>query len=217
MDVRFGLTAPLSPRAASHGVVGYFRTLTVALGGAIFLSLAVPSPVLADNEAKKGTVVEIDGLQSTTPTDWNEEEPPENSRKMRYKQFRLESNAKDKDAALLVIFFFGTGGGGPIEQNLRRWKDMFIPAEGKNIDEVSKVQQFQVSKVPVTYLDVRGTYLFKARPFDPGAQVTRQPNYRLLGVVFESEKGPYFFRLTGPAEVVERHKKGFDDWLKGFK
>jgi hypothetical protein len=74
-----------------------------------------------------------------------------------------------------------------------------------------------VGSVPVTYLDVNGTYLSKFPPFDPNAQVTPRPNWRMIGVIFESEKGPYFIRLIGPADTVAYHKKGFDEWLRGFK
>ena len=40
---------------------------------------------------------------------------------------------------------------------------------------------------------------------------------RIVNVIFESPKGPYFFKLTGPAKAVEKHKKDFDEWVKNFK
>jgi hypothetical protein len=165
----------------------------------------------------KGTVVAIDGLQSRTPADWKEEEPPEISRRMRFKQFRLPRVKGDKDDAELVIFFFGPGGGGSAEANIERWKGLMVPPEGKKIDDVSKVEKLKVGAVSVTALDVHGTYLYKERPFDPNAQAVKRPDYRLIGVVFESPKGPYFMRLVGPAKTVEQHKKGFDEWLRAFK
>jgi hypothetical protein len=39
----------------------------------------------------------------------------------------------------------------------------------------------------------------------------------MLGVHFEAEKNPYHIKLIGPAKTVEHYKKGFDEWLKGFK
>ncbi|MCS7047223.1 MAG: hypothetical protein NZO58_12770, partial [Gemmataceae bacterium] len=69
----------------------------------------------------------------------------------------------------------------------------------------------------VTYLDVQGTFLSRFPPFDPNAKITRKPNYRQLGVVFASEKGPYFITLKGPAKTIEGAKKDFDNWLKAFK
>src|SRR5262249_27368179 len=99
----------------------------------------------------------------------------------------------------------------------KRWQGMFEAPEGKKIDDVSKVEKMKVGDVDVTYLDVQGIYLYKFPPFDPNAKVQRKPDYRRLGVVFASKNGPYFITLTGPAKTVAEHKKGFDEWLKGFK
>jgi hypothetical protein len=165
-------------------------------------------------EEKKGTVVEIDGLKSAVPADWKHEEV---SSQFRVYHFRIPHAADDKTDAELIIFFFGPGGGGPADANVKRWKGMFIPPEGKKIDDVAKVETFKVGDVKVTYLDVEGTYKFKERPFDPSAKEELRTDYRLLGVVFESPKGPYFFRLVGPAKTVTQHKKAFEDWVGGFK
>ena len=163
-------------------------------------------------EKAKATVVKLDGLESRTPSDWYEERP--NSR-MRLYQFRLSPIGDDKDNAEVVIFYFGEGQGGSVEQNIKRWKDSFVPPEGKRLDDVAKVQKMTVSKVPVTYLDISGTYRFPS--FDPNAKTTIRPNYRLLAVVFESKKGPYFIRMVGPASTVAFYKKGLEEWIKGFK
>jgi hypothetical protein len=165
-------------------------------------------------EEKNGAVVEIDGLKSTAPADWKSEEV--NSR-FRTHHFRIPKVEDDKADAELTIFFFGTGSGGSADANLKRWKAMFIPPEDKKIDDVAKVENFKVGNVNVTYLDVQGTYKFKERPFDPASKEELRPDYRMLGVVFESPKGPYFMRLVGPAKTVTHNKKAFDEWLKAFK
>ncbi|MFL5243840.1 MAG: hypothetical protein ACJ8FY_17195 [Gemmataceae bacterium] len=187
------------------------RTL-VLIGGALLL----PALLLqaADDKKKDGTAVELDGLKSKAPADWKTE-PTTNQ--MRAYQFKLP-NAKDEKAnAELIIFYFGPGGGGSAEENVKRWKGMMAPPQGKKIDDVAKVDKFKVGDVAVTYLDVEGTYLAKERPFDPNSKVEKKPDYRMLGVVFESPKGPYFMRVTGPAKTVAEQKKAFDGWLKNFK
>jgi len=166
------------------------------------------------SDAKKGVLVEIDGLKSTAPANWKSEEV---TTKFRTHHFRIPHVADDKNDAELTIFFFGTGSGGSADANVKRWKGMFIPPEGKKIDDVAKLENFKVGNVDVTYLDVQGTYKFKERPFDPAAKEELRPDHRMLGVVFESPKGPYFFRLVGPAKTVTENKKSFEDWVKGFK
>jgi hypothetical protein len=165
-------------------------------------------------EQKKGTIVEIDDLKSTAPANWKSEEV---TTKFRTHHFRIPHVADDKNDAELTIFFFGTGSGGSADANVKRWKGMFLPPEGKKIDDVAKLENFKVGNVDVTYLDVQGTYKFKERPFDPAAKEELRPDHRMLGVVFESPKGPYFFRLVGPAKTVTENKKAFEDWLKAFK
>jgi hypothetical protein len=183
--------------------------LWVALGWGVWSSQA------ADD--KKGTKVIIDNLTSVAPAEWKEEKPPASSRGMRFKQFRLPKVGKDKRDAEFIIFYFGEGSGGSAQENVKRWKTMFTPPKGKKIDDVAKVEEFKVSKVPVTYLDISGTYKFKAAPFVPDSRAELLPDYRMFGVVFESEKGPYFFRLVGPSKTVTHYKKQFDAFLKAFK
>ncbi len=170
--------------------------------------------VAADKNDKKGAVVELDGLKSAVPADWKQENT---NSQMRAFQFRIPHVAGDKNDAELVIFYFGQGGGGSVEDNIKRWKGLFTPAEGKTADNSAKTEKLKVGDVPVTYLDVQGTYLFKTRPFDPNDKGEKRPDYRMFGVVFESANGPYFIRFVGPAKTVGENKKGFDDWLKSFK
>jgi hypothetical protein len=167
-------------------------------------------------EAKAGTVVKLDGLASTAPAEWKAEEPSAIAKRFRHKQFRLPKVKGDKRDAEMIIFYF-QGGGGSVKENVQRWKGMFNPPRGKEIDDVAKVATMKVSDVPVTYLDIHGTYKFKKAPFVPDAKAELLPDYRMVGVVFESKNGPYFFRLVGPAKTVAHYKKGFDHFLKSFK
>jgi hypothetical protein len=166
-----------------------------------------------EKQRDRGTLVKLDGLESRTPAVWHEEEP-DNS--MRLKQFRLSPIGDDKDDVEVVIFYFGEGKGGSAEDNIKRWRSQFKPPEGKTIQDVSKVEKMKVGGVPVTYLDIRGVYT-PLPPTNPNAKITIRQNYRLLGVVFEAKKGPYFIRMLGPANSVAYYKKGFDEWIKGFK
>jgi hypothetical protein len=159
-----------------------------------------------------GIPVTIDGLTSTAPASWKES-PTTSS--MRFKQFIVPGGAGDKSNAELVIFFFGPGQGGGAEANIARWKGMFLPPDGKKIDDVSKVETIKVGEVNTTILEVRGTYRHKPMPMAPEEEL--RPNHRMIGVVFDSPKGPYFMRFVGPEKTVDKHKKDFDRWLRGFK
>jgi hypothetical protein len=159
-----------------------------------------------------GTVVEIDGLKSRTPANW----VAEKASKLRVAQFRVPKVGNDKADAEVVIFYF-EGQGGGVEANVKRWKDMFFPPRGKTIDDVATVEKLKVADVPVTYLDVHGTFKYKKAPFIPDSEAELRPDYRMLAAYFGSKNGPYFLRFVGPAATVAQHKKGFDEWLKNFK
>jgi hypothetical protein len=132
---------------------------------------------------------------------------------MQFAVFTLPKAEGDKEDASLTIYFFGAGGGGGVDANVKRWQGMFKAPAGEN----SKTEKTKVGDVPVTALDISGTYLFKAQPFNPQAKTEEKPDFRMVGVVFESKNGPYFMRLVGPTKTVEKHKKEFDEWLKNFK
>jgi hypothetical protein len=184
------------------------RNLTTIAIGAAMLWLG-----LANGGAARSEEVVLDGLKSKTPADWVMQKP---TSKLRAFQFQLKKVDGDPADAELVIFFFGTGSGGSVAENVKRWKGQFQPPKDKTIDDVSKVDEFKVGKVNVTYLDVHGTYLFRS-PKDPNAQAKPFPHYRRFGVIFASENGPYFITVTGPEKTMAKHKKDFDGWLKNFK
>lgn len=152
-------------------------------------------------------------LKSTTPAAWKAQEPT----KLRIHTFTIPKAKNDTEDAELAVFFFGAGQGGDVAGNLKRWKSFFEAPEGKTVDDISKVEKFKVGAAELAYLDISGVYLSKFPPFAPNAKVTKKPHYRMLAVVFECDGGPYFIRLTGPADTVAAAKGDFDAWLKNFK
>jgi hypothetical protein len=173
--------------------------------------MATITSILISLLAAAGVTVDLGGLKSTTPSSW-QEAPVAN--RMRIKQFVVPG--KDGEAEL-AIFFFGEGQGGSIDANLERWKKQFQSPSGESADSTAKTSTVKLaSGGKATVLDIHGTYMFKARPMDPGPGEPR-PNHRMLAAVLESPKGNYFIRLVGPAKIVEHGKKEFDTWLKAFK
>jgi len=184
-------------------------SLVASACGALVLVLG---PGLCGSDSK-GTVIELDGLKSRTPANWVAEKPTSN---LRVAQFRIPKVGEDtKDAEFVVFFFQGQGGG--VEDNVKRWKEMFFPPRGKSIEDVSSLEKTKVGDVPVTILDIHGTYKFKKAPFVPDSKAELRPGYRMIAAYFGSKNGPYFIRLVGPAATVAQNQKGFDAWLKNFK
>lgn len=178
---------------------------TLMMAGLLILALACTTTA----EDKKGTVVKVDNLSSTTPTTWEKETPAST---MRYAQFKLPKVKGDKEDAQLIIF---KGFGGSAKANVDRWKGQFVPDEGKT-EAPSKQEEFKVAGCEVTYFDISGTYLDGA-PMVPASKKKKKAGFRMLAVQFEGPENAYHIMLRGPEATIKEHKKGFDEWLKGFK
>ncbi len=162
----------------------------------------------------KGTVTEIDGLKSTAPAAWKYAKPASD---MQRAAFTIPKEEGDKYDATLTVYFLGAGGGGGNKANIDRWKGMIKPADGVKDEDAFKTNEMKVGDIKVTIFEGNGTYKHKNRPFDPKEEGELRPNYRLVGVIFESPNGPYFMRMVGPAKTMDANKKAFEEWLKNFK
>ena len=184
------------------------RVLWLAMFGFGFLAYALNS---GDAGAQDKPMAELDGMKAPVPADWKEEKP---ANRMRFLQFRLPRAKDDTMDGELVVF---KGFGGSSDANIKRWKEQFLPPDGKTLDEASKVTEIMIGKNKAYYLDVAGTYKYKDAPFDPKAKTELRPNQRMLAVHYEGKDDQFHIKLVGPAKTVEQHKKGFDDWLKNLK
>jgi hypothetical protein len=175
----------------------------------IVICLGLLGPGFWARAQDRGDVVELGKLKSWVPADWAKEKPDGPSG---YRQYRLQPVGDDKEDARLTIHFLEEGSDDSAAKQVQRWKEMFLPPEGKKLDDVAKVRELKVRGAVVTYLDVHGDY-----KGSPGNPATPRQNYRLLGVYFAAPQGPYLIRLFGPADTVEFYRKGFEDWVQAFK
>jgi hypothetical protein len=145
------------------------------------------------------------GLTFKTPEGWVTETP---SSGMRYAQYKLPgSGAED---ASLVVFFFGVGQGGTIDDNFNRWAGQMRQPDGKPADK-SKTEKLTVNGLNVTLLDVTGTY---AGGDMMGGSNQEKPNSRMRAGVIETPKGSYYIKLTGPEKTVTRWDDAFMAFVK---
>src|SRR5580704_622264 len=168
---------------------------------------------LGSAQDKKGTIVDLGGMKSTTPADWKEEQlPPKSMRMMQFKLPKAEGDPEDAELAL-----FALPGGGTVQANLERQEKKFEIPTGKKAEDVIKTEKIKIGSHEAVFQDIQGTFLKKFPPFDPNAKITKVPEYRQLYVIFEAKDGDkstlYSMTLLGPAKTVEKHKKEFGEWL----
>jgi hypothetical protein len=181
-----------------------FRTLAASFLGLAFAVVAIA-------QEGKNNVFTIDGLKSVIPAEWKEEAP---SLKMRYAQFvlpKVEGDAKDGE----IVIFKGLGGSG--KANIDRWKEQFSTNDGGKLSEKDfKITEIKVAGKPTMYVDMKGTYKYKAAPFDPNSKTVLMENARMLAAQVDAND-IYHIKLTGPAKTVEKYRDGFEKWLANFK
>ncbi len=158
-----------------------------------------------------GDPIEFGSLKSTPPEGWKEMR----AGPMQLKNFTVPKAEGDEESPTLIIYQF-PGGVGGLDANLKRWKGMIEPPEGKTADDINKVTNFEVSKIKVTMIDATGTYLHKPNMSDP-SNVVKKKNFRLINVYFPTDDKVYTIRLVGPAKSVAAAEKGMVEWLKNFK
>ena len=73
----------------------------------------------------------------------------------------------------------------------------------------AEISEKMVRGQKVTLLEVSGTY--QSGGMGPMSRGVSKPGYRMLGAIIDTTQGPWFFKLTGPVQTVE---KWSDSWTQ---
>ena len=174
------------------------RYIVVSLG----LLLVAAVPAWADSAA---------GLSWTSPSTWKSE----GSRPMRAATYTIKAAPGDAEGGECVVNYFGPGQGGGVDANLKRWIGQFQAPGGGPADSLAKVSKKTVNGMPVTLIDITGTYLFKAFPMAPEA--TPKPGYRMLAAMAEGPQGTVFFKFTAPKKTTDAAESQFNGMIESLK
>ena len=152
-----------------------------------------------------------DTLRFDPAAEWLAQPP---SSTMRVAEYVLPRVAGDAEDAELVVFYFG-GGGGTVEANLERWTNQMLQPDGTPSAEVATTTSFLVGELPVTLLEVPGTFAAEVRP---GSRMRYyKTDFRLMAAVVETPAGPFFFKLTGPDRTVRRWADSFEATIESAR
>ena len=128
---------------------------------------------------------------------------------MRVAQYKLPGDAGD---ANLVVYYFGPGQGGSVDANLERWIGQMQQPDGSSSRAKAKTETTTVNGMPLTLLDVTGT--FNAGDMTGGGSGQPTSNARMRAAVIETPKGAYYIKLVGPEKTVERWDAGYMAFVK---
>ena len=141
-------------------------------------------------------------LDFDVPAGWQSQPPSSN---MRVAQAAIPGPGGSGEFA---VFYFGPGGGGPVEANIDRWVGQMESADKPT------PETFEANGYKVTWIDVGGTLKASSMGMSPSAA---QANARLFGAVVEGPGGPWFFKATGPEATMAPARDAFVAMLKSVR
>ncbi len=106
------------------------------------------------------------------------------------------------------VFYFGPGGGGPVDANVKRWVGQMEGAAPP------KPEVFETNGYKVTWIDVKGTMKPSGMGMGPSTAI---PDARLFGAVVEGPGGPWFFKAQGPDSTLGPQRDAFVALLKSVR
>lgn len=171
-----------------------------AAAGVLLLAL----PALAADMVRGEAV----GLRFTVPREWSRVPAPSD---VRAAQWKLPHAPGDHEDAEVVMFFFGVGKGGGVQENLDRWYGQFTQPDGRPSRDAAVVAISTVNGLKVTAVDLAGTY--KPGPTTDGPLPPPKAGFRMLAAVIEGDDGPWFLRAIGPGKTIAAARPGFDATL----
>lgn len=143
----------------------------------------------------------VAGIRWTMPSRWISQ--PE--RPMRVATYSVPPAGKDSEAGECAVFFFGSGQGGNVNDNLNRWISQFDKGG------THELKDREVSGLKVKLIEIAGAYLAPSGPMMESQG--KKENYRLLGAIISAPEGSVFFKFTGPAKTIEASSQEFDQLI----
>lgn len=130
---------------------------------------------------------------------------------MRKASFTFGPVDGDNDAAEVTVFYFGSGQGGDIESNIRRWVGQMDPPEGKAIEEIVLRSRMETKTGFVMHVvEVDGIYQ-RSMGGGPmtGGRTKPYPGWRMVGAIIEAPDGNVFFKLVGPSATARAMEESY--------
>jgi hypothetical protein len=174
-----------------------------ACASAVLLTLAVASGIQATPPS--GT------LAYAAPAAWHTR-PAASS--MRVAEFVIPRAAGDSEDAELVVYYFGAGAG-TVDANVNRWIGQIRQPDGSSTKDTANRSTRTINGLQVTLVDAAGTYVAEVRP--GATEHFDKPGFRLRAAVVETPRGPYYIKMTGPAQTMGAANDDFAAFLGSLR
>ena len=145
------------------------------------------------------------GIEGTLPAGWQAQTPGSH---MRLAQYRIPGPPD----AQMVVYYFGPGQGGSLEDNTARWRSQFTDNMGDPVEPA--ISRLRDSDPIVTLVELHGNY---ARGMGMGSDNPVKADHALLAAVVETPRGNAYIQLWGPEATVSKASAAYLEFLKGLK
>lgn len=181
---------------------------------AVLVLVSIAGCTVKTSESPAPQAVHAPGtpLVFTPPADWKVEKPSSGMRAFQAKLPKVEGDSEDAE---LIVYHFGSTGGGTVEQNIERWCSQFEQAEGKKSSEVVTRSERKVAGLDVTDVSLSGKYVAETAP-GSGVRLDK-PGYAMLASIIRGADGDYYAKLTGPAKTIEHHAAAYRNFISSLK
>jgi hypothetical protein len=140
----------------------------------------------------------IGGFRLSVPEGWRRAELSDAQRGFVDARFEVPGTSPEVQITLSTI-------GGGVDANVSRWITQFTRPGGVE----PKTEVVSVDDVPVTLVDLQGTY--------QGMGATAQPEWRMLGAAFDGQPRQFYIKLTGPDAAVAAIEEEFRGFVKSAR
>jgi hypothetical protein len=166
----------------------------------------IPPEFAVGNEEPSRGGPGVAGIAWEAPAPFRAQQPTSQMRAAQY----LFPEEEGESAAELVVFFFGAGQGGSVEDNIQRWVAQFDRPEGAE----PEIEERQVNGLAVTTVDVHGTFSGMA---PSGKAGPTQREQRMLAAIAVGPEGPIFFKMVGDRSLMERAEGPFNQLVDSIR
>jgi hypothetical protein len=151
------------------------------------------------------TLATFVGLAAPKPEAWTERRPSGMGRVANY----TVPGGDESEVAEIVVYFFGRGQGGGVEDNVDRWQGQFRPGpHGAPPEPI--VEQLEVGGMTVTLVELAGDWM-------PIGRSGYAEDQLFLAAIVEAPAGRIFIRFAGPRDTVEADREAFMQMVKGLR
>lgn len=139
------------------------------------------------------------GFQLNIPSHWVSEVP---TNEMRILQFGVGD-----DPQLKVFGFHFGKRDNLVEANIDRWRQEFIA--------ITEEKRIALKDSEMTLVYIKGVYKRKASSMSEVYE--EEKDFVTLAAIVPSEIGPYFFKMVGPAKIIDNEINSFKEFLNSKK